>query len=76
MLGTVKTAIMVVVDVVKTAAELLTGTKFAMIMPLPRPSSSWYTTRFEDIRKIYGDAIDGLSLANSCRFQSRLVCWN
>ena len=32
LINTVKVAIMVVVDVVKSAAELLTGTKFAVVM--------------------------------------------
>jgi hypothetical protein len=54
----------VVVDEVKKAATLLPRTRFAMVMPLMRPALAWYSERFEEIYRIYGDYVDGTGMVN------------
>ena len=49
---------------VKEAAENLPGTKFALIMPILRPSMIWYNTRFPAVYKTFAEKTDQLALSN------------
>ena len=35
-----------------------------MIMPIMKPGLPWYTQKFDEIYKLYGDAIDSVALEN------------
>ncbi len=50
--------------VVKTAAQRLVTTKFALCQPIRRPRDKWYSARLQDIVKRFCDGIGEIGLEN------------
>jgi hypothetical protein len=59
--NTIKATIKVVMKSVKVAASRMPETKFALIMPILRPCSRWYSERFDQVTDLFSEA--GIELA-------------
>ena len=64
LINKIKATITVMMNSVKEVATRLPKSKFALIMPITRPCSNWYTERFEQISSLYNAAVEDLALAN------------